>query len=241
MSSDAPLFEHVRGFHWSKMQREFGALSRLMLDSPPNLLRQEYTHYFLWELAPERMLRALRAVRHRLGRDRRPPWFTPAFRELAYRRSQQQRRAAGPFAGKHAEFVHRCFVPTHRLNMIEEWNKLSAAHGLERAYPFMDRDLVAFMMAIPGEVVTWQGTYKGLFREAMRSVLPESIRRRAWKADFTAVANAAAAEGYSRFVSHFESGCLSAAMGYLDRDMFATQFEGYRVRLTGESFSRPPR
>ena len=35
MSSDAPLFEHVRGFRLSKMQRECGALSRSMRDSPP--------------------------------------------------------------------------------------------------------------------------------------------------------------------------------------------------------------
>ena len=239
MSSDAPLFEHVRAFRLSKVRREFGALSRSMRDSPPGMLRQEYAHYFLWELAPERALRGLRALRRRLGRDRRPAWFTRSFRELAYQRSQQQRRAAGPFSGKHAEFVHRCFVPTHRLNMIEEWNKLSAAHGLERAYPFMDRDLVAFMMAIPGDVVTWQGTYKGLFREAMRGVLPESIRRRDWKADFTRVANDAAADGYSRFRNHFKPDCLSATLGYLDRDMFETRFEGYQSTLTGESIQPP--
>ena len=239
MSSDAPLFELVRGFRFTEVRREFDALARSMRDSPPSMLRQEYAHYFLWEVAPERALRVLRALRRRLGRDRRPQWFTRTFRDLAYRRSQQQRRAVGPFAGKHAELVHRNFVPTHRLNMLEELNKLSAAYGLERAYPFMDRDLVEFMMAIPGDVVTWQGTYKGLFREAMRGVLPESIRRRNWKADFTLIANNAAADGYSRFQSYFEPDCLSAAMGYLDRDIFAIQLEGDQSNRTGESIQPP--
>jgi asparagine synthase (glutamine-hydrolysing) len=239
MSSDAPLFELVRGFRVLEMRREFDALARSMLDSPASMLRREYAHYFLWEIAPDRALRVLRALRRRLGRDRRPRWFTRTFRDLAYRRSQQQRRALGPFGGKHAELVHRCFVPTHRLNMLEELNKLAAAHGLERAYPFMDRDLVEFMMAIPGHVVTWEGSYKGLFREAMRGVLPESIRRRYWKADFTLVANAAAADGYSRFQTYFQPDCLSATMGYLERDMFAMQFERYQSQLTGESIQPP--
>jgi len=69
--------------------------------------------------------------------------------------------------------------------------------GVDVAYPFRDRDLVAFLMAIPGEIVNWQGVPKGLLREALKGVLPEAIRERRWKADFTAVENRAVRDGHA--------------------------------------------
>ena len=239
MSSDATLFELARSFRVFKLHREFNALAESAIDCPRGDLLEEYAYYFLWEIAPEPLLRAQRAVRRVLGWDGRPRWFSHRFRALAYQRSQQQRRVVRRFAGKQAEWCHRLFVPTHRLNFVEELNKLANAHGLERAYPFMDRDLVEFMMSIPGHIVSWEGKHKGLFREAMRGVLPESIRRRYWKADFTAVADAAAISGIPRFRTHFESGCLSAAFGYIDRDIFAARFRSYRGELTGASTQLP--
>jgi asparagine synthase (glutamine-hydrolysing) len=239
MSSDAPLFDAARGLRLRALRSDFDALARSMLDCTTSMLRQEYVHYFLWQSAPHRALRVWRTLRRLLGRDRPPRWYTRPFRDLAHHRSQQQRRPAGPFASTQAEFCYRQFVPTHRLNTLEELNKLSAAHGLERAYPFMDRDLVEFIMAIPGQVVTWHGTYKGLFREAMHGVLPESIRLRYWKADFTAVGCDAEAAGYSRVRSHLERGCLSAAMGYLDRGIFENQLDRHLSGLSGESLQFP--
>ena len=77
-------------------------------------------------------------------------------------------------------------VRSSRHVFCMEWdNKVAAMHGLEMAFPFLDRDLVSFLMRIPGELQTWQGVPKGLLREALRDVLPEAIAQRNWKADFT--------------------------------------------------------
>ncbi len=54
---------------------------------------------------------------------------------------------------------------------------------MELASPFRDRELVAFLMAIPGDVVNCRGA--GRVREATIGLLPEPIRTRRWKADFT--------------------------------------------------------
>jgi asparagine synthetase B (glutamine-hydrolysing) len=105
-------------------------------------------------------------------------------------RALGQARPQGKFASKHAEECYQHANSKYHLNVLEETNKMSASYGLEPAYPFMDRDLISFIMAIPGEVVNWQGVPKGLFREAMRGVLPEAIRLRRWKADFTDFINA---------------------------------------------------
>ena len=50
-------------------------------------------------------------------------------------------------------------------------------------------DLLGFLMAIPGEVQNQDGVPRALLREAMRGVLPEPVRQRTWKANFTAAVN----------------------------------------------------
>ena len=60
-----------------------------------------------------------------------------------------------------------------------EWNaKTAARFGLDAAIPFMDRDLVAFLMSVPGEIQNRDGVPRALLRAAMRGVLPEAVRQR---------------------------------------------------------------
>jgi asparagine synthase (glutamine-hydrolysing) len=103
----------------------------------------------------------------------------------------------------------------------------------------MDRDLISFIMAISGDVVNWQGVPKGLFREAMRGVLPEAIRLRRWKADFTDFINEGTGREYPEFQSYFESDCLAVEFGYVDRDAVRQALEEMKVRIR-DPFSAVP-
>jgi asparagine synthase (glutamine-hydrolysing) len=99
------------------------------------------------------------------------------------------------------------------------------------AHPFLDRDLIEFMMAIPGEIATWQGVAKGLFRESMRGVLPETIRTRDWKADFAPVHKSSVAKDYSRFRQLVQPGCLSVRYGYVDPNGLLNRFFKHNPEL----------
>jgi len=97
-----------------------------------------------------------------------------------------------------------------------EWNnKIAAMHGLDMAFPFLDRDLIAFLMAIPGEIQSWKGVHKGLLREALRGVLPEAIAGRVYKADFTNVVNEGIAKDHDQLVRYFHRGAMVSALGYV--------------------------
>jgi Asparagine synthase len=65
---------------------------------------------------------------------------------------------------------------------------------------------------------------KGLFREAMRGVLPERIRLRKWKSDFTALNNDAAASDHTKFQSYLGPACSAVANGYMDRTVVQSEF-----------------
>src|SRR5205823_2599975 len=51
----------------------------------------------------------------------------------------------------------------------------------EAAYPFLDRDLISFLISIPGEMLCPDGVPKGILRRALRGTLPDSIATRRWK------------------------------------------------------------
>lgn len=63
------------------------------------------------------------------------------------------------------------------------------AVGVESRGPFLDYRLVDFSMALPDDYKMRQGWSKFLLREAMRGVIPDSIRTRRDKMGFTTPKN----------------------------------------------------
>jgi asparagine synthase (glutamine-hydrolysing) len=113
-----------------------------------------------------------------------------------------------------------------------EWNnKVAAMHGLETTFPFLDRDLLSFLMSIPGEILTRNGVPKGLLREAMRGILPDPIVNRTWKADFTQIVNEGMLLDYPQLIDHLESDPAAARWGYLDKGVMQTLLPKLRQQL----------
>jgi asparagine synthetase B (glutamine-hydrolysing) len=115
-----------------------------------------------------------------------------------------------------------------------EWdNKVAAMHGVEIAFPFLDRDLVSFLMGIPGEIQTWKGIPKALLRAAMQDVLPDAIARRTWKADFSHLVNEGMARDFPRLVRCLEADGLAINLGYLDSGALRSELRRLKDRIRG--------
>ncbi len=61
----------------------------------------------------------------------------------------------------------------------------SMAHSVESRVPFLDQELVDHVLALPPEAIIHNGWSRAIFRDAMKSLLPEKIRLRRWKVGFT--------------------------------------------------------
>ena len=116
-----------------------------------------------------------------------PPWINP---ELASRtdllRRLRQVRPRRPFDSFSAELD--CYILTRgRTVLVNERRELAAAHqGVELRFPFYDRRLLEFMLAVPwGEKVT-NGVVKPFLRETP-GLLPEALRNLREKADYSGV------------------------------------------------------
>ncbi len=61
----------------------------------------------------------------------------------------------------------------------------SMAFSLESRVPFLDQELVDYVLALPPEALVRGGWSRRILREATRGILPERIRLRRWKVGFT--------------------------------------------------------
>lgn len=64
---------------------------------------------------------------------------------------------------------------------LETTDKIAAVHSIEPRYPFLDRRIVEFCLALPPEQRIRKGFTRAIEREAMAPFLPPEIRRRTSK------------------------------------------------------------
>ena len=78
-------------------------------------------------------------------------------------------------------WFHGSVLPT----ILRSYDRASMAHGIEVRMPFMDWQLVTYGFALPETSKIGGGYTKRVLREAMRGLMPESIRTRTKKIGFT--------------------------------------------------------
>jgi asparagine synthase (glutamine-hydrolysing) len=138
------------------------------------------------------------------------------------------------FHSAHARAIYLAARSKYHVHCLEWNNKIAASYGLDATFPFLDRDLVQFLMAVPGDVQARNGVPRALARDAMRGLLPESIRTRTWKADFSALVNSGVAQDAEALRHMLSSQSLAARLGYFDTTRVAAEVERLADGATGE-------
>lgn len=87
------------------------------------------------------------------------------------------------------EMYEELFHPLHVL-LLETLDKMAALAGVELRFPFLDRRLLQFLIAIPSEERIREGLGKQLLREGLKGILCEAIAKRTDKGDTTELAAA---------------------------------------------------
>jgi asparagine synthase (glutamine-hydrolysing) len=223
LANPGHLVDLARRFRWLQLRRDFAEWGRWMAEVDPAVMKQELRWILSRGLVPYKIVRAARRLMG-IPKSRQPAWYAQSFRERAFRRYAVSMPDPQRFASYYAKTCYEFLMARTRLNIVEAGNKTTAIRGLEKAYPFMDTDLIEFLLAVPGHVVNWKGVPKGLFREAMKGVLPDCIRLRNWKSDFTVLNNDAAASDYTKFQSYLGPACAAVRNGYMDRTVVQSEF-----------------
>jgi hypothetical protein len=103
-------------------------------------------------------------------------------------------------------------------------------YELESASPFLDQELVTFLVCTPGSTQTAAGTPKALLRSAMRGVVPDAILNRQDKGDYTSLMDASVLAGAQSVFNELRCG-VAMELGFLAPDPFS----GDLARLSARS------
>jgi asparagine synthase (glutamine-hydrolysing) len=215
--SPAYLVDLLRRGAWPEIWRHTRAYARYFGEQETSRRRRLLLFDACRELVPQSIAPPLKWLRLRLFERRQPKgWFTPAFLKGAlkhrYRLATFERR----FHSAHARAVYVEARSKYQVQCMEWNNKTAALRGLDMSFPFLDRDLIAFLMAIPGEAHARDGVARFLLREAMSGVLPDAIRARTWKSDFSAFVNMGLGDDAAEILRTLHGECLAVRYGYLD-------------------------
>lgn len=179
---------------------------------------------------------SLRAWRARRGGRRIPSWVTPRVRAWVDEQRDAQLREAlvrphGARARREAQLSRPHLDHLAWLRHQEE-----VGSGLGRVDPYLDTELVAAISCIPEPMLLHGDVRRGLFREATRELLPDSLRARLDKASFEpAFARfVAAADGFER-LRPLASVPRLAALGLVDAARFREAFEAFVVSAADET------
>jgi asparagine synthase (glutamine-hydrolysing) len=110
----------------------------------------------------------------------------------------------------------------------EVGEKFSAIFSSENRYPFFDRRLVEFSIALPEEQRWSNERPKAILRRAMEGILPESIKNRKDKADFNFILDHELKERQREKLNELFRSSILADLGIVHRDRLQELLKNYR-------------
>jgi len=223
------LVDLFRGLAWRKVSAHLNEFGLWLTDADPRYFPRRFLLNLVKYHLPRPFYPLIRRIR--VKRDR--PWYSKALHRRAWRRAWKQTSNGWTAPSAHAQSVYEEARSAHHLLCMEWNNKMISMHGLEMAYPFLDRDLLSFLMAVPGEVLTWNGVPKALLRTAMGGVLPEAIVHRRWKADFSHLVNETVERDFPRLIHCLDGEGQAVKRDYVTRDVLKKSLEHLQGRIQG--------
>ncbi len=115
-----------------------------------------------------------------------PPWIDADFARRVHLverlRARLDEQPFRSYVQRDRFLLYRSGEQVHSCEMAE---RLSSRFGLESRHPFNDRRLMEFAIALPQEQRRRGAHSKFVLRQAMQSLLPETVRQRLTKAEFS--------------------------------------------------------
>lgn len=188
------LHELANAGRWIELWRELHSAANTYGEGMLSLYFKFLTIYGpAWRIARMRAIakRLAGKLRHRPARGPRAAWAGLVNPDLARRTDLAERfHRSGymPAAVSASEaLTHRWLLSTGLVpHAFEVLDKAAANFGVEPRYPFWDKPLVEFCLALPGEEKLKDGFGRHVLRRAMQGVLPPDVQWRRDKIDFTA-------------------------------------------------------
>jgi asparagine synthase (glutamine-hydrolysing) len=153
------------------------------------------------------------------------PWIEPRF-------IQRHKEA---LSGYHRRWRFLEPLPSFQENLLtlsamrRQMSCAASASGLlcERRYPYLDRDFLEFIFAIPREQLVRPGERRSLMRRALSGIVPDAVLKRKRKAFVARSPRAAISNQWASLVAMSRE-MVSASLGLVDSRAFSQALEEAR-------------
>lgn len=226
---DEVLTHTIRDDHWPALRRgqALRVWRRMMTEMDPALRMKPLRAL----VGMARLLRrgasptSLRARASRTAGqlfEARLELLAPPLRSLALGRPRNIDYATGETVRERQAAMLRLGYHQERL---EAWAALGRRYGIRYLYPYLDKRIVEFALALPGDLYFREGQHRYLYRLALDDVLPASLRRKSklpesrrvaqWGLALQAALGDAAAWGADHPSERFDAAALRRRLGQL--------------------------
>jgi asparagine synthase (glutamine-hydrolysing) len=223
----ADLFLRLK---WRTITRHIDEYKTWFPDIDAGYFRARVARDFLLNLTPGALRSCLRPFRTAFAEPHYPGLIGP---ELAARITRRRPTIRHPrYSTAHARNLYQAARAKPYRVRIEADEKMAARYQIERPTPFLDRDVIAFLMGIPGDIQTRHGVPRALLRDAMHGTVPEAILARRWRnepSDSSAIERA-------RRLAHFAANTQLTACRKLGFSPEARFLDAGSVGLLGLEF-----
>jgi asparagine synthase (glutamine-hydrolysing) len=223
------LEELARRLRFRALKEEARMLAANLFDGG-STTRRVLWNYCAKDIAPTWMFQAWRLLRGRFREARANSTLThPAFARRLNLRNRA--RSLAPRKGNRTARAYHFKALTFALypHALEMADKASAAFGVEARYPFFDRRLIEFCLALPASQKLGHGWNRLIFRRAMEGVLPPEIQWRGSKGNLSPNFHRRLLEFDGPTLERLASGGAAAAEGFLHPAAVRRALEEYRA------------
>ena len=193
------LDDLAKKLRWMRLYRESSQLANNLFQG--SNARRILWRYCLRDMMPNWTHRAWRLAHGRFAELRGNSTLVSAAFE---QRLQLRRRALdlsnSPKPKRAREYHLKALQYSLYAHALEMADKASAAFGIEARYPFFDRRLIEFCLALPAGQKLANGWNRVVFRRAMQGILPREIQWRCGKGNLSS--------NFHRKLLEFETGAL---------------------------------
>jgi asparagine synthase (glutamine-hydrolysing) len=230
LSAPTYLVDLLRQLKFREFRQHFNAFKRLLEGVSYRFFHRIFLRDLILHHIPEPLLPWARNLKARVF---------PSGWNIQVKTAAMRQQALGRllkkfprkiFGSAHTKALYREMKMVYCNFQVELFSKLAARSGLELSNPFMDREVLSFQMGIPGNISCHQGVTKGLLRRAMSGVLPEAVRLREGKGNFTFLENQGMLGDFPRVLQCLQSG-MAVGSGYVQAERLAEELEQLRDRL----------
>ncbi len=230
--SYAYLTDFLLSFRWREASQHFKQYKNYFSQEAVQTFKSRLILDTLRYRCPGILLPLLKRIRRKfLRRELSKPYFSKAFQKKINQLAETPILLPKGFHSAQARSIYLEARSKYHVNCMEMNHKGAALHGIEATFPMLDRDLISFLMAIPGEFQAPQGHPRGLFKEAMRGILPDELQKRTWKADFSHFVHSALTQDYEKIIQTLKDDSQLVLHGWITPESLKNELKRTQSQL----------